>query len=387
MALTRLPFEDRLPGPGDAAEVVCVDLETGEARTVAETRGWDSQLGAQVQWGRDDRTLLFNDVDTRDWRPFGVRLDPLGDERHRLDGTVYAVAPDGRWSAGPCLRRTLRTQRGYGVVVPPEHVPANHGAPADDGVYLTDLASGTSRLLVSIAEVFEQAFPSTARDAYRGGDFYGFHVKWNPQGTRLLFVLRWIPRTLLPWRRKKSHRRLNAITLDAAGRNAHVAVPDTLWRKGGNHPNWCPDGEHVLMNLNSEGTGLRFVRVRHDGSGLETLSGPVPGSGHPTLHPDGRHVLTDAYPHEPMAFGDGTTPIRWIDLTESTERAIVRIRSLSPHEHASPALRVDPHPAWDRHFERIAFNACPDGRRRVYVADLSERVRGTAADGPGRAHA
>jgi hypothetical protein len=387
IALTRLPFEDRLPGPGDAAEVVCVDLETGDARTVAETRGWDSQLGAQVQWGRDDHTLLFNDVDTRDWRPFGVRLDPLGDERHRLDGTVYAVSPDGRWSAGPCLRRTLRTQRGYGVVVPPEHVPPNRGAPADDGIYLTDLASGASRLLVSIAEVFEQAFPAATRDAYRGGDFYGFHVKWNPQGTRLLFVLRWIPRTLLPWRRKKSHRRLNVITMEADGRNPRIAVPDTLWRKGGNHPNWCPDGEHVLMNLNSEGTGLRFVRVRHDGSGLETLSATVPGSGHPTLHPDGRHVLTDAYPHEPMAYGDGTTPIRWIDLAESSERAIVRIRSLSPHERASPALRVDPHPAWDRNFERIAFNACPDGRRRVFVADLSDLVRGTAADRPGRAHA
>ena len=41
----------------------------------------------------------------------------------------------------------------------------------------------------------------------------------------------------------------------------------------------------------------------------------------------------------------------------------------------------------DRHFERIAFNACPDGRRRVFVADLSELVRGTAADGSGRARA
>ena len=91
IALTRLPFEDRLPGPGDMAEVVCVDLETGEMRTVAETRGWDSQLGAQVQWGRDDRTLLFNDVDTRDWRPYRRAARPARRRapparRHRLCG-------------------------------------------------------------------------------------------------------------------------------------------------------------------------------------------------------------------------------------------------------------------------------------------------------------
>jgi hypothetical protein len=34
-------------------------------------------------------------------------------------------------------------------------------------------------------------------------------------------------------------------------------------------------------------------------------------------------------------------------------------------------MRVDAHPAWDRAFRRVAFNGCPDGTRRVYVADLS----------------
>ncbi len=33
-------------------------------------------------------------------------------------------------------------------------------------------------------------------------------------------------------------------------------------------------------------------------------------------------------------------------------------------------VRMDPHPAWDPTFRFVAFNACPDGPRRVYVADL-----------------
>jgi hypothetical protein len=374
MALTRLPFEDRLPGPGDVAEVVVVDLDTGEAEVVADTRGWDTQLGAQVQWGNDDRTLLFNDVDTTNWTPFGVRMDPLGGGRHRLDGTIYAVSPDGRWSAGPCLRRCLRTQRGYGVVVPAEHIPVNHGAPDDDGVYVTDLATGASRLLVSTADIFAQAFPAPDRTKYASGDFYGFHVKWNPQGTRLLFVLRWIPRTWMPWRRKKSYRRLNVVTLNSGGSNPRIAVDDATWRKGGNHPNWCPDGEHVLMNLNTAGEGLRFARVRYDGTGLETLSRALLASGHPTLHPDAGHVLTDAYPHEAVAFGDGTVPIRWLDLRSGGESTLARIRTLSEHERREPGLRVDPHPAWDRGFRRIAFNACPNGSRQVFVAQMDDLV-------------
>ena len=119
---------------------------------------------------------------------------------------------------------------------------------------------------------------------------------------------------------------------------------------------------------------MRFVTARYDGSGFRVMSDSVPGSGHPTLHPDGRTVVTDAYPHEPVAFGDGSTPVRLVDLSEGTERTLVRIQVTPDCRGPKGELRVDPHPAWDREFRRIAFNGCPDGTRRVYVSDLSEFV-------------
>ena len=368
-AVTRLPFEDRLPKPGDVAEIAVVDLETGELRTVAETRGWDVQLGAQLQWGADDRTLLYNDLETRDWMPYGVRLDPLTGEHRRLAGTIYSVAPDGRWTASPCLRRMAVTQRGYGVVVPPDHIPGNHGAPTDDGIWITDLESGDTRLLVSLAQIVDTVQPQLEA-ARRRGDFFAFHVKWNPQGTRLMLALRWLPRSWLPWKRKRRYGAKHVITMDADGKNVCLAVSPARWGRG-HHPNWCPDGEHVLMNLDTQGTGLRFARVSLDGSTCATLAPEVPGSGHPTLHPDGRHVLTDAYVDEPLAFGDGTAPLRLVNIETGHETQLARIRIQPLAEKATGALRVDPHPAWDRSYTRIAFNACPDGRRRVFVADLS----------------
>ena len=369
LALTRLPFEDRLPQPGDVAEVVLVDLEMGEERIVAETRGWDTQLGAQAQWGADDTQLFFNDVDTQTWRPFGVKLDPSSGARESLQGTVYMVSPDGTKAASPCLLRTGLTQAGYGVIVPPEQIPLNHGASAEDGVFVTDTTTGACTLLVSLREIVETAPPPLDLDEYKDGDFYGFHVKWNPQGDRLLFVLRWKPRD--PDAKMKH----NVITMKADGSELHIAIPDSEWSKGGHHPNWCPDGETVMINLNVHGEGLRFVRARYDGSRYGTMTDAVFGSGHPTLHPNGRHIVTDAYPREPVAFGDGTTPIRLVGLDTGEEKTLVRIQVEPPFRGPKGELRVDPHPAWDRGFRRIAFNACPDGTRRVYVADLSEVLR------------
>ena len=366
MALTRLPFEDRLPEAGDVAEVILVDLETGEARAVAETRGWDTQLGAQAQWGADDTQLFFNDVDTKEWRPFGVKLNPLSGAREDLQGTVYMVSPDGTRAASPCLLRTGLTQAGYGVLVPSMYVPLNHGASAEDGVFLTDTSTGECGLLVSLKEIADTATPRLDPEEYREGDLYGFHVKWNPQGDRLMFVLRWKPRD--PGAKMKH----DVITMKADGSQLHVAIPDSEWSKGGHHPNWCPDGETVMINLNIHGEGLRFVKARYDGSQYGIMSGAVFGSGHPTLHPDGRHIVTDAYPREPLAFGDGTTPIRLIASDTGEEKMLARMLVEPPFRGPKGELRVDPHPAWDYGFRRIAFNACPEGTRRVYVADLAD---------------
>ena len=391
LALTRLPFEDRLPSPGDVAEIVLIDLATSEEHIVAETRAWDTQLGAQVQWGTQDTQLFFNDLDITTWRAFGVILDPLSGSKKTLDGTVYMVSPDGRWAISPCLLRTGVTQPGYGVIVPPERVPVNHGASAEDGLYITDTLSGKCKLLVSLQQIVDTAIPALAPKEFQAGDFYGFHVKWNPQGNRLMLVLRWVPR------QKGAKTRSQVITMKADGTDIRVAIPVSEWDKGGHHPNWCPDGKTLMMNLKIHESvtssvyqrlfgkiqrvmlrtlginndGMRFVRAQYDGSGYEVMNDTVLGSGHPSLHPNEKYIITDTYLHEPGAFGDGTTPIRLVDLDTGNDVTLVRINSEPSYKGPRGELRVDPHPAWDREFRRLAFNAYVDGTRRVYVADLT----------------
>ena len=370
VALTRLPFENHMPAPGDVAQVVLVDLQTGEERVVAETAGWDTQLGAQAQWGADDSQLCFNDVDTSEWRPFGVVLNPATGERKELQGTHYMVSPDGTKTASPCLLRTAITQAGYGVLAPDEVIPRNSGVPDDDGIHVTDLATGECRLIASLKKVVEDTNHPDLVASLDDSDFYAFHVKWNSQCDRIMLVLRVRPRDTAKCRS-------NLITMAADGSDIHVAIPSSEWGKGGHHPNWCPDGERVMMNLRYSGEAGRMVLVeaRYDGSDYRPMTCDALGSGHPSLHPDGRHVVTDAYPGEPVMFDDRTSPLRLIDVADDTARNIVRINTVPAYNGPNSELRVDPHPAWDPTFTRIVFNACVGGTRRVFIADLTELLR------------
>jgi hypothetical protein len=109
-------------------------------------------------------------------------------------------------------------------------------------------------------------------DEYQNGEFYGFQCKWNPQVTRLLFVLMWISKD-------RKYRKNHVITIKIDGSDIRVAINADQWGKGRNHINWCPDGVHLSMNLNVDGDVIRVIKVKHDGTDLQKLLYNVPGQG------------------------------------------------------------------------------------------------------------
>ncbi|MBO9605215.1 MAG: hypothetical protein J7639_04660 [Paenibacillaceae bacterium] len=377
VALLRMPQEQRLNAPGEQADIVLVDLAVGEERIVARTHGWEPQLGANLNWGTTDNRLYYNDVEPGEWEPFCVELDPLTGSRRRLEGGIYRISPDGRTIISGCMKRMRRTQYGYGVLVPDERVPRNAGFREDDGLYATDVATGRRKLLVSIRDVMERALPAIDRDAHAHKEIYGFHCKFNPQGNRLLFTMRgFVPDGGEPWNKLSPQMDFWVVTMRPDGTDIRVAVGPELWRLGGHHINWFPDGEHLSMNLGIDGDRvMKLVRVRCDGTDLRKMTDAALGSGHPTVHPDGRHVLTDAYEREPVTPQDGTVPLRLIDLAAGTERTLVRINVANPGTAVASALRVDPHPAWAPDQRHIVFNGFVDGTRRAFLADLGEALQ------------
>ncbi|NIJ54631.1 GH39 family glycosyl hydrolase [Dyadobacter arcticus] len=359
MALFRMPYEDHTPAPGDAGEVVLVDLQSGVERVVTTSRGWEMQLGAQVQWGASDQELYFNDVDISSWKAFAVKLNPLTGVSRRLDGTVFMVSRDGKKLASHNLIKSRYAQIGYGVIIPKELAARNVGIPNDDGVFITDTDSGKSKLLVSIQDIYDRSVPSIAISNPQDFEYYCFQVKWNPQGTRLLTTVQWSP--VGGGARKRA-----VITMKADGSDLKTAVTPDQWAKGGHHVNWMPDGDHISMNLELGGKpGLELITARYDGTDLKTVF--QPGSGHPSYHPKGLPlIVTDAYPGEMVTAGDGTVPIRLLNTETGIEEKLAGI-FLSK---AEGEFRIDAHPAWDNTGKYVVFNGLSDGTRSVFMASV-----------------
>lgn len=376
MALFQMPFEDHQPEPGDVGHIVLIDLENGTDAVVAETRGWEPQMGANVNWGGSDHELFFNDVEPDTWQPFAWKLDPLAGDSKRMGASVYHASPDGKWLISANMATMRKTQPGYGVAVPPETAGRNIGPVEHDGFWLTDTQTGESRMILSLADAFARADPPIRLDSPDTYEIYGFHSKFNPQSDRLMLSVRGYPVTDEPqwdaFGRCHKDVRFAWVTMKLDGSELHCAVGPEEWVKGGHHATWFPDGQRISMNLNIDREGLRFVQVNADGSGLRKMLENIPGSGHPTVHPNGTHLLTDTYTTEQTAFGDGTIPLRWVDLVTGEEETLVRINTQQPCKES--VMRVDPHPAWDRTWRYVTFNAFVDGTRRVYVADMKDML-------------
>lgn len=373
VAVFQLPFEDRQPQPGERGTVRLIDLATGKNQAVAKSCGWEPQLGANINWGSTDHELFFNDVDTENWHPFSWKLDPKSGERQKMEGTVYHVSPDGRWLVSANLALIRKTQAGYGVVLPKEKSQWNRSLGSQDGIFLTDTISGKARLLASSKDLIDSVTPSVNTDEIGSCEIYCGHCKFNADGTRILVNLRWFPQSKEDVFElfKTDIRRIRFawLTMSVSGGDIHCALgPDQL-AKGSHHANWCPDGEHISLNLRIDDTNMKFVSVRYDGSNLKQLVKGVRGSGHPTVHPNG-HILTDTYlaKWDYPQYGDGTVPLRWIDIKTGWERIAVRIRSQQPCDDS--VLRVDPHPSWDSTWRYITFNGWWEGSRRVFLADM-----------------
>jgi len=206
----RIGFHDRMPKPGETADVVLIDTQDGNSVTVVDrTHAWNLQQGTMLYWNPSaaDRQFLFNDLDPATGAVFTVLYDIQEKRRlHEFRFTAPAIGnggvdPNGRFFAGINYGKITASREVIAYAGAKDDLaagatnPASPANPENDGLFLVEPAlNGKRKLILSYAKLAEFLF---ADEKVRGdlGDpqkypLYVHHTLWNRTGEWIMFVVR-----------------------------------------------------------------------------------------------------------------------------------------------------------------------------------------------------
>ena len=379
----RVNFLDRLPDGHDIAEIGVIDWH-GERtfRKLAETRAWNFQQGAMLQWlGPDfNERIIFNDL--RDGKFVAVIFNVKENNEEKVVAfPVYAVHPDGTQALSVDFSRFDKIREGYGYK---GGMAIDHNSlffrfeldALDDRV---DFYDGTLH-----GESLDYEDP--------GGNHWADHLAFNPSGTKFAFLHRQQLRGggFSSWL-CLSNSDGKIVTLLESGMASHFS-----WKNDEGLVVWGrPPGlastvgksflrktaARVYHNLvHSAGmrqriSGDAFLLFNTRTLGFRRVGkGILTEDGHATFSPDGKWMLTDTYAD--------TTHYRTLSLFNMDSEELVEIGKLYalPNGYSldstwdSSGVRADLHPRFSRDGKKICIDSVHSDSRQMHVFDVSDIV-------------
>ena len=347
----RTDFHDRMPRPGEAADIVLIDTHD-KYRVIAleQTRAWNFQQGTMFYWNpfSAETQFFFNDRDPETQRIFTVLYDIQEKKRlreYRFEDASIAnggLAPSGEFFAAINYGRMahLRPVTGY-----PGARDWNRGhAPDDDGVFRVDTQSGQKRLLVSFQQLRE-----ALRSKHKRIDdleLYINHTLINRSSNMIYFFAR--------GRLGKETMKANVpctITADGRSLQIHQFI--------GGHPEWG-EGSIVIGSKNNRQVLYDVAKYRIVGTLGNDRIFPKP-EGDISLSPNGEW-LVNGFRVDNKRADNAYSFFRLID------GAHARSTTLSRGPYRRGELRIDPAPRWNRTNDAVLVpGVTEDGTRQLHI--------------------
>lgn len=330
------------------ANVGYVDIASGELVNFYETSSWNFQQGAQQQWLNDDRVFVndrLNDVPIcRVVGTDGVILAEYpfhGGMLHRQSGLVCSYDFDTLYSR----------EIDYG------YYGLRQNTNLESLVRIFSIENGGLLYQLSLTDILE-IHPN--RDEILKRHVWVQHVKFNPSGNRVLFMLRSRSDDGSDW-----NTRVNSDLLiwDFSDNKLTLGISSDVWSKGANHPIW-KDDDTVMLNLFvSDERRIRTVELNTNNGKIKVLVSKVVGTGHPTSMDEQEVVLTDSY------FFKQVQRLHILCPDKCRRWDLARYRFNTNYKGS---LRCDLHPRWNGVINNICFDSTMNGKRCLYVMDLNE---------------
>lgn len=348
----RVDFMDRLHEKDDEAEIGIIELDTLKYVPIAKTKAWNFQQGAMLQWNpsKPDSEIIYNALIDGEYVAVTENIN-TGKKKY-ADRSVANVSKDGKYGLSINMSRLYDFRPGYGYAsIPDPFFNENHSK--NDGVYLVDMETGKSKLIISMQDIWEFS-----------GNFYGGidkkmvinHITFNPSANRFLFL----PRDFHTPTKQVHDTAIITANLD--GTDMYL-LSDYGWYNS--HYNW-KDDETVMFYAKINGVERGGVLANYE---LKDLSQECKMIGkdifvrdnHMSYSADGKKLLWDSYPD-----ADRMQSLAITNLENMQTKSLGRYYSMPS---VCTDIRCDLHPRWNPDCTKISFDSTHEGYRGIYVID------------------
>ena len=345
-------FHTHRPRPEDTATVGLIHRETHEFIPYAKTSAFNLQQGSMMHWiplrqnltpdaAREEFT--FNDWE--DGTLVSRALTPASGAVRTIQGAIAAISPTAPLAIGLNYARMAhcRPVVGYATHTDPNEVDLH---PEDDGLFLLNLQDGSSKLVLSIADVIR----ASGDPRLTGKRAWFNHVLFNTDGSRLLFFCRV---------RAENGHRTSLWTVNPDGSDLEMQIP---YDYKVSHFDWRT-ATRILVSSDVSGE-MGFVEFTDGHRDFTPIGrGVLPTDGHASFSPDRTWLLCDTYPR-------GTARTAELMLYHIAENRKITLGEFHHPPQFTGDIRCDLHPRWAPDGKTITFDSVHEGSRQIYLVTL-----------------
>lgn len=357
----------RLCEPNERVTLGMVDLEDdNKFIPITTTACWNFQEASMAHWLSDDE-FLFNDV--RDGKFVTVILNWKTKAERILPMPVSAVSEDKTWAVSVNYARLYLTRPDYGYAGPGQDAREKVEWPEDDGLWVMDLKTGETKLILSVAQG-RKLMPPTKTFPDKPGNplAYYCHTVISKDSQCIFFLARSVD-----WYNKETHKipswQTTSFTINKDGTNLRRCFRDK-W--AGSHFNWAPDGSHKMLvtvywdgdkvQTKGQWSQVEFEvgkedQVRRIGEGI------LDADWHCIYSPDGKFMSGETYWNK-------RNERPWVQVRLEDGMTMPEGTFFVPENYRQTYWRCDLHARYRPDGKQIGFNSVHEGSRQVYVRDI-----------------
>jgi hypothetical protein len=329
----------------ESAEIGFFHLnEPNKFISIGKTKSWCWQQGARLRWFDETSKNLVSYNDVMDGKYVNVIKNIKTNVIEKIISTpLYDICSDRKTGLSLNFSRLQRLRPGYGYSNVKDFT-INDNCPENDGIYLVNLDSDKSNLIISYSNLLSE-FP--VNDKFNNADHYFNHLSFNPSGDKFLFF----------HLAQHNFGRTNRLFVFNINTKKTILLEDKLIVS---HYTWRDNNNILITAVDNLEKKTYYILYNIEKNSKEFLKDEFLNlDGHPTYSKDKRYIISDTYPDI-----NNNQKLFYYDFEEEKYHLI---GSFYKRYKYRGETRCDLHPRLSQDSNYISFDSTHFGLRSQYV--------------------